>query len=1473
MYSQNPILHLSYNENNGNTTALNSSGTPDFQILNTFNKPDRVAGVAGNALRLDGFSTWATANFTYNFNRKMTVETWVSMECYPNDAENVNNNQLLASSLITQTLGETGYRISIDTYGTWWFQVTIAGQTYYVFAPNKFPLYKWTHVAGVVDGPNNKILLYLNGQEVANANIPSTGSIEEANAPMFIGKTNQDKERWVGNFLINAINAAIDETKIYAEVKSKYQIYQTYLDGQMSAATTGFTATVVQESRFSHDINRPTFHAMPPANWTNEPHGFITDPEGKYHLFYQRTANGPFKFRNTWGHITSPDLVTWTNQRDALRPELTTINGVSNFDTKGIWSGDAIVENGSAYSFYTCVSTTGGLYNPGIALAKSSDKGFNYWEKLGPIIPKEYVDDFRDPYLWKEGNTYHMIIGAKIAGQGSLSYYTSTDPQFLSWQHQGTFSNVLTQMDPSSEIWEMPIFEPLANNKYVLIVNPIGGTRTRFGENATRGVYWIGTWDGSKFTPDQTTHKNLDIIWGHLSPAVTRKSNGDLVAIGIVDERRNSASQLASGWAHTYSLPRVYSLMPDNKSLGQSPDPALKDLRDLTTFQRVRNLSVNGELPISISGRASEIIMKIDTTSTGTKYGFNFYVSQDRSEMTRLYYDTATKEFKLDKSKSSLSTDVFEKTTIFGTYDEAVYGKPHKIQVFLDHSVIDVFINDHAVFSNRVYTTLPDSDGIELYSEGGTTVFEVVKAWQLKQGEKEVEEKEVPAEHSYLNFNFEMGNLSGWTATGTAFSLNDVVTDADWGWGGPFGKEGNYHLWGFKEGGDTQIGTLTSQNFTISGDGIIKFKIGGGNNIDNLYLALVVSNLSGEQEIKMATGTDYEGYSDVIFDASAYIGQNVKLRLVDTATGSFGHINLDDVRIPINTDYTTFNFESGNLFDWAVNGEAFSNGDVTQDINWGWGGTFGKEGNYHLWGFKEGGDTQTGTLFSKQFIIGGNGRLSYKIAGGDDFDNLYLSLIVLSENGYEEIKMASGHNSEAYVDRQFDASQHIGKKAFLKVVDKSTSTSYGHLNLDDIKIPKPSEFINEPESSSHLLEYNFESGDLQGWTVEGNAFSVLDVTTENNWGWGGPFNHEGNYHLWSFKDGGDSQTGSLSSEKFVLGGNGNISFKISGGNNINDLYLALMVQSETGFQEIKMATGQANEAYLNVQYDASDYTGKVCYLKLVDNATGGFGHINLDHVSIPISAIFESFNFESGDLSNWLVESGDAFSNLAVSNAVTYWGGPFNNEGLYHLHGAKVGDDKIGTMRTPNFILAGNGIITLKLGGGYDIDKVYVSVVATNGDFELLRLSGNDDDSEMYLDKSFNLSNLLGENIYIKVVDSATGAWGHINLDDVSIPIMPTVLNTAKTAQTKSLLSYNSQSELEFKIYPNPVTDFVNVEVPAKFQNTPIQIQLYSVDGKLTLQKQFLSNEKVDISNIPSGFYIGHVVWQQKAFTFKLIKN
>ena len=100
--------------------------------------------------------------------------------------------------------------------------------------------------------------------------------------------------------------------------------------------------------------------------------------------------------------------------------------------------------------------------------------------------------------------------------------------------------------------------------------------------------------------------------------------------------------------------------------------------------------------------------------------------------------------------------------------------------------------------------------------------------------------------------------------------------------------------------------------------------------------------------------------------------------------------------------------------------------------------------------------------------------------------------------------------------------------------------------------------VTAEPAHGELINHEFDDN-LSGWTIlSGDAFSMFDVTKDNDWGWGGPLNQSGSYHLWGAKNGDDSQTGSIRSQKFILGGNGQIDFLLGGGNDYYGLYVALV---------------------------------------------------------------------------------------------------------------------------------------------------------------------------------------------------------------------------------------------------------------------------------------------------------------------------
>ncbi len=695
-----------------------------FSIETQFKRPDFTQGISGKAWRTDGFSSFATLELSQTVQTNFSIGTWVAIESYPSDAE-VTVDNLTPSAFFYLPTENGDISVFIDTFGRWGISATQGNETVRAYAEKKFPTYSWAHIALTINVSQREATLYFNGNKSGLLNLPD--KVVFNCSEVVFAKPRLDKQ--ILNFKVNWLNGAFDDINVIHAPLDKTRL-EKWLDVNTDA--TALQALAVPLSRFEDDHLRPAFHAMPPANWTNEPHGLVRK-NGRWHMFYQRTPNGPYKTQMHWGHMLSDDLVRWTNVQDALWPELQNEN--FGFDMKGIWSGDVIVEDDVGFAFYTSVNHFDRLKaaNPGISMAISTDENLLYWEKKGPIINTEHVKDFRDPYLWREDDSWHMIIGAAYEGYGGLDYYVlDLKEQDKGWRHKRQFSDIAYRLlDIGSDIWEMPVFEPLDDETHVLVVNPIGGDIQKYGEPATRGVYWTGKWENGVFSPNYKEPKMLDIIVGHLSPTVARADDNDLRAIGIVDERRSSQAQENAGWTHTFSLPRRWFLMPDKKTLGQAPAPELGLLRQsLLREEETLNLSNSAT---NIDAKTNQYELLLDGIEWYTDVlTISLMKNKLNGEQTSLSFNNKTGEIRLDKSLSNSNSEDEGPQVLSGNYDADAFGEIEKVRVFVDGSVVDVFINDSAAFSFRVYPSSAESSAISITAEESAVLIGKLALWQMQ---------------------------------------------------------------------------------------------------------------------------------------------------------------------------------------------------------------------------------------------------------------------------------------------------------------------------------------------------------------------------------------------------------------------------------------------------------------------------------------------------------------------------------------------------------------------------------------------------------------------------------------------------------------------------------------------------------------------------------------------------------------------
>ncbi len=157
---------------------------------------------------------------------------------------------------------------------------------------------------------------------------------------------------------------------------------------------------------------------------------------------------------------------------------------------------------------------------------------------------------------------------------------------------------------------------------------------------------------------------------------------------------------------------------------------------------------------------------------------------------------------------------------------------------------------------------------------------------------------------SSITWDFETGDLRGWTTTGDAFSYQPTYGDNPTARhrGQPSNHQGNYWIGGYEKRnspydppgqiqGDGPQGTMTSKPFNISTT-YISFLIGGGCDIKTVRAELLVDGYP----VMSATGNCNETMNRIRWNVSAYMGRTAQIRLIDHSSGGWGHINFDDVK-------------------------------------------------------------------------------------------------------------------------------------------------------------------------------------------------------------------------------------------------------------------------------------------------------------------------------------------------------------------------------------------------------------------------------------------------------------------------------------------------------------------------------------------------------------------------------------------------
>ncbi len=324
----------------------------------------------------------------------------------------------------------------------------------------------------------------------------------------------------------------------------------------------------------------PALHIRPARGWLNDPNG-LCRIDDTFHVFFQYNPYAPIHGNVHWGHVSSTDLLHWTEHEVALTPR------PAGIDAAGCWSGCIVDDRGVPTAIYT--ANPDHAWNATVGIARS-DRTLETWTQADePVVhtpDDSAIEEVRDPFVFRLDDRRYAVQGAGKRGG---------DPQLLLWscddlEHWVELDPLLTTEDSvaaevaSADIWECPNLASIDGQWVVLLsvwrwvdgTHRLDGVRYLVGDLVSEGdgLRFKATSggvvdDGSAFyAPQLMTHGGRTLLWGW-----------------SWELGRDFATVARAGWAGSLTFPR--ELFVRDGQLGSRPAAELTGLRrerlDLTS--------------------------------------------------------------------------------------------------------------------------------------------------------------------------------------------------------------------------------------------------------------------------------------------------------------------------------------------------------------------------------------------------------------------------------------------------------------------------------------------------------------------------------------------------------------------------------------------------------------------------------------------------------------------------------------------------------------------------------------------------------------------------------------------------------------------------------------------------------------------------------------------------------------------------
>ena len=358
----------------------------------------------------------------------------------------------------------------------------------------------------------------------------------------------------------------------------------------------------------------------------------------------------------------------------------------------------------------------------------TSDDGVN-WTKAGWVMkaPEGYHrQEFRDPQIYKEGGTYHMLLTAMkwngSANNPVIAHFTTTDLDGA-WTLQDPFFT-LTDRTSEGDMMECPDLIKIGDTYYIIYSDQ--------RDKVVRYVYSSSL--GNSWTPGGVLDGNNWSLYAGKTAHYTDGTYDDYYLFGW-DSTTEDKSIYVWDWGGSLITHKLYAEAPGKLALtvphkfkdkfaSRADLPMLNQTGTVSTSGSKYTLGANGRVQFARLKRANRLELNFKANSNTTEvFGFSVRDYSDNNDTRYSFrFNLANQKLYLNKDVNGGAVTEMSQVPLPRTTD-GVY----KLDVYQEQSVIVIYVNDKIAFTNRIYNMARNTWSV--FCESGTVEVEAPKTW------------------------------------------------------------------------------------------------------------------------------------------------------------------------------------------------------------------------------------------------------------------------------------------------------------------------------------------------------------------------------------------------------------------------------------------------------------------------------------------------------------------------------------------------------------------------------------------------------------------------------------------------------------------------------------------------------------------------------------------------------------------------